>query len=1000
MNSQTLGNKITSQVSKDCILLIEDKELRINEITGLLKMDTVHMIDIQLFSGPNFTEPFFSQFQITLVDERGREVISLLDFKYFIVTFTLSVGHIKRFNFHINESYKGCIKTMDFVAQSLINQFSAMLPMTTSQICYVDTESSQANRRCCKMNENYGFNDGCDEDQYQHGTFGFLSLPHLRTCFVLGAFLFIFIFFFILWAEHDEHVSHETLKTYYRLTEKTTSILSFVRFTIWEDYGESVSIIRRFVFVTFFFCVYFLFFQPLLKQTWVDVIFIIWGVLLYVLPSIVVFNLSIFEHPHPTPKWLLSVVEFIKYDTDGIGQCHHTGCIGLKKLICLPFNIECWKETLKRVTKFGKCTEEEMESSMTKDILNYCLCLIAPIICFPYIVAVFTIIILLIIVTLLAKPYFVLKNSKSAGHNFTEILYSIVYLFILIIPSLILMGTIMLLTLLPFFTGLLCNITYFIPYITVILVSFYYLVQFWESCNSKYSALKMFIYKEYQERKPKKGVKELELAVANEELKIVETKFKAAEIEYTAVARILEVVKYEANQCGATTNEQYATTSGQLAATIGRDARENGRNARENGRDAKENGRGVRENGRDVRGNGRSARGNRGGVRGNGRVARGNGGSVRGNGRGARGNGWRDKKFIQSRKNLTAAHNKFVKAKKELVAAIKTLADKNKTLANTNLELANENLKLAQKRNKSADVDMQNAKKEVETVKEKVKSASKDVTSASAKVKCTKAHVERAINDVKRIKEEVEKNISDVQERTSDKESCISDMEKGTSGVDFADQRKSLIQDIQEADAISKLCSTLNDLNTKIRTTADDQFAIANVLHLSLSQKGHIVPVISKKIYHKVQERILPYDTNLFGLIMKSLFIVLFTYFCIEYVLRRQESNFTDIVKVLTTMSISVLPYFFNVLLPTLSNEHEEEAWNEMIRVNVKHLVDEIELDKGQKLDKSILILQRYTCNVKKKNEESEQTEGSQQLTQRTDSTHSNAAYTAIPMGD
>ena len=155
-NSQTLGNKTTSQVSKDCVVEIKDKEVKIDEITSLLKMDTVHMIDIQLFSGPNFTEPFFSQFQMTLVDEWGREVISLLDFKYFIVTSTLTVGHIKRFNLHVNESYKGCMETMDSVAGSLMEQFTAKLPMTSSQICYVDTrlvELSEGNRRCCKMND-------------------------------------------------------------------------------------------------------------------------------------------------------------------------------------------------------------------------------------------------------------------------------------------------------------------------------------------------------------------------------------------------------------------------------------------------------------------------------------------------------------------------------------------------------------------------------------------------------------------------------------------------------------------------------------------------------------------------------------------------------------------------------------------------------------------------------------------------------------------------------
>lgn len=67
-NSHASGVEKTSQVSTDC-LLIHDKKRKIDEVAGLLKMDTVHMIDIQLFSGPNFTEQFFPQFQMTLVDE-------------------------------------------------------------------------------------------------------------------------------------------------------------------------------------------------------------------------------------------------------------------------------------------------------------------------------------------------------------------------------------------------------------------------------------------------------------------------------------------------------------------------------------------------------------------------------------------------------------------------------------------------------------------------------------------------------------------------------------------------------------------------------------------------------------------------------------------------------------------------------------------------------------------------------------------------------------------
>ena len=290
-NSHASGDEITSQVSADCVLLIRDKKRKIDELASLLKMDTVHMIDIQLFSGLSFRKQFFPQFQMTLVDEWGREVISVLDFKPFLVTSTLRVGH-ERFDLHINESYKGCIKakknTMDFLAGNLLKQLTAKLPKTSSQICYVNTDLSQVNRTCCKMIQNYGSNYRCDEDQ--HSTFDFLSLPHFRTCFVLGTFIFIFIIFFTLIPEHDVHVSQKDLNKYYLVPENTTSIRYFVRSIIWGEYkdGEIVCMVRGLVVFALSSIGYFLVIRPLYLKTWLDIIFSIWGVAFCFLPSSVV----------------------------------------------------------------------------------------------------------------------------------------------------------------------------------------------------------------------------------------------------------------------------------------------------------------------------------------------------------------------------------------------------------------------------------------------------------------------------------------------------------------------------------------------------------------------------------------------------------------------------------------------------------------------------------------------------------------------------------------
>ena len=248
----------------------------------------------------------------------------------------------------------------------------------------------------------------------------------------------------------------------------------------------------------------------------------------------------------------MMIKKFFKYDVRGIAECHHTGCVGILKLICLPFNIERWKEALKKITKNfeEKNTEAEPEESnlkakiflCCKAIFHYCCSLILRLVCLIYILVVFIVIILVIIVSLLAKPYMYLKNMECTVQNFARIIY-----FLLIqSTSRILMTTTMLLCWLPFFSGLLCNFTHYIPYITVVLVSFYYLVQFWKSFNNKYFALKMFIYNEYRKRESIMG--QLELAVAEKELKFADRMKNYTEKTKKKVEKKLEKVVEDAKK--------------------------------------------------------------------------------------------------------------------------------------------------------------------------------------------------------------------------------------------------------------------------------------------------------------------------------------------------------------------------------------------------------------------------------------------------------------------
>ena len=964
-NSHASGVEKTSQVSADCVLLIDDEKRKIDEVAGLLKMDTVHMIDIQLFSGPSFTEPFFPQFQMTLVDEWGREVISVLDFKHFIVTFTLSVGH-ERFDLHINESYKGCMKakknTMDFIVGSLLKLLTAKLPRTSSQICYVNTHFatlSQVNRICCKMIQNYGSNYRCDKDQ--HGTFDVLSLPHFRTCFVLGTFIFIFIIFFTLIPEHDVHVSQEKLNKYYLVPENTTSIRYSLRSIIWGEYedGEIVSMIRGLV-VFALSCIGYIFvFRPFYPETWLDVIFGIWVALFCFFPSSVV-NLPIPCDHHLTPKWLVwPLKKFFKYDVRGIAECHHTGCVGILKLICLPFDIERWKEALKKITKNfeEKNTEAKPEeSNLNAKISHYCCSLILRLVCLIYILVVFIVIIFVIIVSLLAKPYMYLKNMECTVQNFARIIY-----FLLIqSTSRILMTTTMLLCWLPFFSGLLCNFTHYIPYITVVLVSFYYLLQFWKSFNNKYFALKMFIYNEYQKRE---SMGQLKLAAAEKELKFADRMKNYTEKTKKKIEKKLEKVVEDAEK------DKDKAKDEDEAKNKKQDATKNERGAMGNELSSLDTF--VEEIQID--------------------------------------------EFTKKSNNFNLKIKAFfrdiialVEEYKKHTASLLNLDEANVELTNANVKRVKANVGLANDEEKRrVDANVEDCKKRIQNAKEEKKKAKESVERANNDLETAKQETN---NEMKQLEDEVKKSEKENSEKIIElKNARALSLKKGISSSKKVKKMENEIEELkrqlnnvkskykkerERLKKAKKLCDTLNDLSKTISAAENDQPATEYfMLHLSLSQKWRIVPVISRTIYHKIQKRILPYHINLFVPLSKSLFLVLFTYFCIEFIKKRQESNFTDIVKVLTTMSVSILPYFFNILFLT-PNEDEIEAWNEMTKINVKHLVDELDKvpqhkkvsqqDKMSQDDKTILILQEYICYAKKTRRFMEEENGQTQTDEST----------------
>jgi hypothetical protein len=136
---------------------------------------------------------------------------------------------------------------------------------------------------------------------------------------------------------------------------------------------------------------------------------------------------------------------------------------------------------------------------------------------------------------------------------------------------------------------------------------------------------------------------------------------------------------------------------------------------------------------------------------------------------------------------------------------------------------------------------------------------------------------------------------------------------------------------------------------------SDDDSAINNN---SQKESGAIVPVVSKQLYHKIRERLLPYHTNLwfhgFQVFVTFFFSIVFVY--IITVLQRNHA--TSVVKVLTTMSVSVIPYIYNSVV-LKSSEEQKRAWDERLKINVKRVVDEL-IAEDPELATTVLTIRPY----------------------------------------
>ena len=118
-----------------------------------------------------------------------------------------------------------------------------------------------------------------------------------------------------------------------------------------------------------------------------------------------------------------------------------------------------------------------------------------------------------------------------------------------------------------------------------------------------------------------------------------------------------------------------------------------------------------------------------------------------------------------------------------------------------------------------------------------------------------------------------------------------------------------------------------------------------------------VLPVVSKELYDKIREKLLPYDENLFyfGLKMFSAFVFSFGIFSLIDMLN--EFSVTGIVQVIMTASLGVMPHVFN-MIALKTSEEEKKAREEKLKLNVKYMLEDLLLADPE-LARTVLIIQQ-----------------------------------------
>ena len=118
-----------------------------------------------------------------------------------------------------------------------------------------------------------------------------------------------------------------------------------------------------------------------------------------------------------------------------------------------------------------------------------------------------------------------------------------------------------------------------------------------------------------------------------------------------------------------------------------------------------------------------------------------------------------------------------------------------------------------------------------------------------------------------------------------------------------------------------------------------------------------VIPVVSKELYDKIREVMLPYHTNLFYFVLKIFWAIAFSsgIFMLMYML--DKFHVGGLFQIVITASLGVMPHVFNTLA-LKANEERKKAWNEKLKLNVKYMVEEL-IREDRELARTVLIIEQ-----------------------------------------